>query len=184
MAVVAVASTNPVKLGAVRAVVAGIARAWSVRGIAVDSGVASQPWGHVETRAGARARALMALAAVPAADFGVGLEGGVVDLDEDVFTVAWCAVIDRKGRLGWGGGAMVALPPTVVAALRAGAELGPAMDRLSGLTDSKRQMGAIGLLTDGLSDRQTAYSQLVAMAFAPWRRPEWYGTGSTGHENP
>ncbi|HBY99627.1 MAG TPA: DUF84 domain-containing protein, partial [Chloroflexi bacterium] len=71
------------------------------------------------------------------------------------------------------------LPPPVAEALRAGTELGPAMDRLSGLSDSKRQMGAIGLLTNGLSDRRTAYGQLVALAFAPWRRPEWYETGET-----
>ncbi len=155
-------------------VVERIGPVWSVRGVAVASAVRAQPWGQEETRAGALERARAALKAVLEAQLGVGLEGGVVNVDGALFTLAWCVIADREGRLGWGGGAMMPVPPSVAAAVRSGAELGPAMDQLSGLRESKRQMGAIGLLTNGLSSREEAYRQLVAMAFAPWLRPDWY----------
>jgi non-canonical (house-cleaning) NTP pyrophosphatase len=47
-------------------------------------------------------------------------------------------------------------------------ELGPAMDALVNEEDTKRGRGAVGILTNGLSSRQAAYEQLVAMAAAPF----------------
>ena len=49
-----------------------------------------------------------------------------------------------------------------------GGELGPAMDSLSNEHNTKQKQGAIGILTAGLSSRQAAYEQLVAMAAAPF----------------
>ena len=54
---IAVGSTNPVKIGAVRGVTERIVPGVRVEGIAVDSGVSDQPWGDEETIRGAVARA-------------------------------------------------------------------------------------------------------------------------------
>ena len=54
---IAVGSTNPVKIGAVHAVLARIAPEATVEGVAVPSGVRDQPWGDEETIRGALARA-------------------------------------------------------------------------------------------------------------------------------
>ena len=75
--VVAVGSTNPAKVKAVEAVVARSFPDARVRPVAVASGVSEQPLSADETERGARTRALSALAAVPEARFGIGLEGGV-----------------------------------------------------------------------------------------------------------
>jgi inosine/xanthosine triphosphatase len=172
---VAVGSTNPVKIAAVRAVVSRIAPGVAVEGLAVPSSVRDQPVGDEETIRGALARAHGALAAVPGADLGVGIEGGVVDdPDGGMRTCAWAAVAARDGRTGVGGSLAMPLPPVVADAVRGGLELGHAMDRLTGEHDTKRGSGAVGILTAGLVDRQAAYEPLVAYALARFLTPEYW----------
>jgi inosine/xanthosine triphosphatase len=171
-----VGSTNPVKIGAVRAVVQRIAPRVVVEGIAVPSSVPEQPWGDDETIRGAETRARAALASPEPADLAVGLEGGVVDTaDGGLRTCAWAAAISRDGRTGIGGSLAMPLPPAVASLVRGGLELGAAMDRVAGAHDTKRGPGAVGLLTAGLVDRQRAYEHLVAYALAPWLAAErWH----------
>lgn len=166
---VVVGSRNPVKVAAVRAVLARLTVACDVEGVLVASGVPDQPWGDEQTIAGARGRAIAALASDTNAVLGVGLEGGVVDVDGvAVRSCAWCVVVDRAGREGVGGSLAMPLPPAAAAALRAGDELGPLMDRLADRTGTKHGPGAVGLLTNGLIDRQAAYETLVTYALVPW----------------
>ncbi|HEU4565066.1 MAG TPA: inosine/xanthosine triphosphatase [Gemmatimonadaceae bacterium] len=170
---VAVGSTNPVKIAAVRAVIAPLAPGAEVRGIGVASSVPNQPWGDEETIRGARTRAASARERLDA-DLGFGIEGGVVDAPEGVRTCAWAAVVDRHGTAATGGSLAMPLPPSVAAALRAGTELGHAMDALTGQRDTKHAQGAVGILTAGLVDRQRAYEVLVAYAMARFIAPEWW----------
>lgn len=174
---VAVGSTNPVKIGAVRAVLGRIAPSAAIEGIAVESGVPDQPWGDDETIAGARARALAALRALDA-DVGVGIEGGVVEGDDgSLRTCAWAVVVSRDGTTGTGGSLAMPLPPSVAQAIRGGEELGHAMDALTGGRDTKRGTGAVGILTAGLIDRQRAYEMLVTYALAPLLTPDLWTIG-------
>lgn len=166
-ATIAVGSTNPVKLAAVQAV---LSRAFSeiiLITVEAPSGVPEQPWGDDQTRLGAFNRAKQALAKT-GADYGVGLEGGLSESSAGLMTCAWCAMVDQKGKVGYGGGVKMLLPPIVADILRQHGELGPAMDALINETDTKQKQGAVGILTNGLSNRQTAYEQLVAMAAAPF----------------
>ncbi len=171
-----VGSTNPVKIAAVRAVLSRVAPGVVVTGMAVPSSVRDQPVGDEETIRGALARARGALAAGEGdADFGVGIEGGVVnDPDGGMRTCAWAAVAARDGRTGVGGSLAMPLPPVVAEAVRGGLELGHAMDRLTGGHDTKRGAGAVGILTAGLVDRQAAYEPLVAYALARFLAPEYW----------
>ena len=171
---IAVGSTNPVKIGAVRAVLSGLAPGASVEGIAVPSTVSDQPFGDEETIRGARARAVTARERL-GADLGVGLEGGVVELpDGSMQTCAWAVVVDATGRTGVGGSLAMPLPSSVAAMIRDGVELGVAMDRLVGAHGTKHGAGAVGILTNGLVDRQGAYEILVTYALAPFLRSELY----------
>jgi inosine/xanthosine triphosphatase len=169
MRLVVVGSTNPVKIAAVGAVVE---RAWpgcAARGVSVESGVPAQPFGDDETRRGARTRAQLALLSDPAADLGVGLEGGVVlEADGSMRTCAWAAVVDRRGIVSEGGSLAVPLPPSVAARVRGGEELGYAMDAVAAVVGTKHGRGAVGILTAGLIDRQGAYEPLVTYALARW----------------
>ena len=171
---IAVGSTNPVKIGAVRAVLGGVAPQASVEGIAVPSTVSDQPFGDEETIRGARARAVAARERL-GADLGVGLEGGVVELpDGSMQTCAWAVVVDAAGTSGVGGSLAMPLPSSVAAMIRAGVELGVAMDRLVGAHGTKHGSGAVGILTSGLVDRQRAYENLVTYALAPFLRADLY----------
>jgi inosine/xanthosine triphosphatase len=165
---VAVGSTNPVKGAAVRAVLARIAPSASIEAVSVPSGVPDQPMGDEQTIAGALERARACRVKLDA-DFGVGLEGGVVEMpDGTMRTCAWAAVVSRSGRHGVGGSLAMPLPVSVAALIRGGMELGHAMDELTRQTNTKHGAGAVGILTAGLVDRQAAYEVLVAYALAPF----------------
>jgi len=164
---IAVGSTNPVKIAAAKAVLQRAFPPAEFFGVSVTGGVPDQPWGEAQTRLGAFNRAVNALRQTNA-DFGLGLEGGLVETSAGLMTCAWCALVDKTGRTGYGGGVKMLLPPAVAEAVRRNGELGPAMDRLVHQSDTKRGPGAVGILTGGLSSRQTAYEQLVAMAAAPF----------------
>ena len=163
---VAVGSTNPVKIGAVRSVIERLAAHAEVRGIAAASGVPDQPWGDEETIRGALTRARAARTALDA-DWGIGIEGGVVDAGDAVRTCAWAAVVSRDGVEGVGGSLSLELPVRVAELVRGGMELGHAMDAVTGTYDVKRGLGAVGILTSGLVTRQAAYETLVAYALVP-----------------
>jgi inosine/xanthosine triphosphatase len=175
---VAVGSLNPVKVAATRAVLQRLYGADVVTiPIQVPSRVSRQPWGDAETQRGAVNRATAALQAT-AAGFGIGLEGGVMDVDVDgelrLFTSAWCAVIDRRGIVGIAGGANLLLPRQVGDDVRHGTELGAAIDRLTGLSNTHEQDGAIGVLTGGQISRQAAFEHVLTMAFARFLSPRYY----------
>lgn len=110
-----------------------------------------------------RARAVRQLAR---ADYGVGLEAGIIETEFGVMTCAWVAIVDRRGRIGIGGSTNMLLPTQVAKRLREGAELGEAMDEFANIKNVKHKMGAIGILTRGLSNRQKAYEEILKLALA------------------
>ena len=174
---VVVGSANPVKVAATLAVSRRVyGDGVDVEAVDVESGVPHQPWGDEETLRGALNRA-QAARRMGGAKMGVGFEGGLLEVQGRVFTCAWCAVVRDDGVVGIAGGESVLLPPSVVADVRAGAELGSAMDVLTGLHDTKRGCGAIGILTGGQLDRQVAYEHLLMMALARLLTPAYYVKG-------
>jgi inosine/xanthosine triphosphatase len=184
--VVAVGSTNPVKVEPVRAVLARAFPEARVVSVDVRSGVPDQPIGLEQMRLGARNRALGALAdllenrLVQAPDasggtrWGVGLEGGVEFEDEVAWLTGAVVVVAQHGRESLGWSPRCPLPPGVAAELRAGGELGPLMDALTGVADLKKKLGAIGYLTNGLALRGLSWEIAFACALAPFLHPELY----------
>lgn len=178
---VAVGSTNPVKVAAVRAVLTAAGASAEVMPIAVASTVRDQPIGDDETIRGAVARARSARESI-GAELGVGIEGGVVELpDGSMRTCAWAAVVDGGGVTGIGGSLAMQLPTAVAELVRGGLELGHAMDRYVNERDTKHGKGAVGILTAGLVDRQRAYESLVSYALAPFITPELYARDADAH---
>ncbi len=179
-AVAVVGSANPVKLAAAGAVLARAFPGCVVRGAAVASGVPDQPWGDDETRRGAAERARAALATLGGAPdaIGVGFEGGVADDGAALRSCAWAAVATPDGRTHLGGSLAMPLPRAVAERVRAGRELGVAVDELLGVTGTKHGGGAVGALTRGLVDRQRAYEVILAYALAPLLAPEFWADGA------
>ena len=180
---VVVASQNPVKIRAVQRALQRLFPEWpwQVQGRAVASGVAAQPLSDAETRRGARQRARVARQAVPQAHLWVGIEGGVQPGhagEVPWLSFAWVAVLDPHGHEGLARTGSFPLPPTVVALLQQGLELGEADDRVFGTRESKRGLGAVGLLSQGALDRTALYEQGVLLALLPYRNHSlYYGDG-------
>ena len=170
---VAVGSTNPIKIAAVRSVMQRVWPEVQVEGVSVPSGVSEMPMSEAEMIAGAQNRAMAARERL-SADLGVGLEGG---LHEETFgwtLQGWVMVVDGNGRSGLGGGTRLPLPAGIMARVIAGEELGPIMDDLLGTENVKQKGGAIGALTAGLLMRQDAFAHSVAYALAPFVAPHFY----------
>lgn len=173
--IVAVASTNPVKLQAARQ---GFERmfpgeCFDMLPVSAESGVSSQPRSSAETRRGAlnRARAAQQLAAQ--ADYWVGIEGGVEEENGHMAAFAWIAVLSPKTS-GLSRTGSFFLPDAVARLVRQGLELGEADDRVFGRTNSKQENGAVGLLTGDVLDRAGLYRQAVILALIPFKNPDLY----------
>lgn len=175
---VAVGSGNPVKARAVRSAFEAMfpeARL-RVEAVEVASGVAEQPRTDAETLAGARRRADAALAALPRAGYGVGIEGGVEDTADGMLAFAWVSIARPGAPRCEARSGSFRLPERIAELVRAGRELGEADDLVFGRSGSKREEGAIGLLTGGVVDRTALYRHAVALALAPLRSPGLYSS--------
>jgi inosine/xanthosine triphosphatase len=173
----AVGSTNPAKVEAVRRILGKLAPGCALDAIEVPSGVSAMPLGEAAVRAGAEARARAALERT-GADVAFGLEGGAILEDHDAWLTGHVVAVTREGKLGEAAWGRMLLPRVAVERLREGEELGDIIDDLFARKESKRQAGAIGILTDGAMSRTDAFAYLVAMACAPFLHPDLYSDGS------
>ena len=170
----AVGSENPVKINCVSNAVKAFWPEACAIGISTDSGVSVQPESDREMLIGALNRAKQALAKIPEAHFGVGLEGGTLDTEDGMWAYAWIVILDRAGQIGKGQSGRFLLPEPIAQLVRDGIELGEADDRFFGRSNSKQQDGAIGILSDGVINRLDLYQPAVIFALLPFVHPEFY----------
>jgi len=174
-----VGSTNPVKINAVTTAASETWPDVTVTGIDVPSGIPEQPIGDEQTRQGAINRAQAVLAAGQKANqsdvtlLGVGLEGGVMDINGELFSTVWTTVIDEDGQLFEANGARFKVPEIVAEKILAGEEMGPIMSQLLGEADIRKKQGMIGVITSGFIDRTEEYSSIVKMALGLWYGRDW-----------
>ncbi len=135
--------------------------------VPVTSTVPAQPTSDEETIRGALHRAQEARRLADA-DLGIGIEGGVHRDQWGVWMCAWVAAVDRNGREGLSCGVRFRLPDWMASRALAGEELGAMVDTMLGHGGAHEELGAIGLLTRGLVDRQAALEQAVAAALIPF----------------
>lgn len=181
MKTIVVASGNPVKM---QATMNGFRRMFPGEtfesvSVSVASNVSDQPRSNEETLRGAIRRAGNARAAAPDADYWVGIEGGVEETDGEMAAFAWVAV-QAADLLGKGRTGTFFLPQSVADLVRDGEELGTADDIVFGRADSKRENGAVGLLTGNVIDRVALYEHAVILALAPFKNPSLYAAPATG----
>lgn len=128
----------------------------------VDSGVSAQPFSDEETLQGALHRAIEARKKNDA-DIGIGLEGGVISWNHQLWICNWGAMTNRKGQIWTAGGARIPLPEEMIEPLRSGIELGIVIDQYSGLKEVRSNQGTIGILTHGQIDRPTMFEQVCRL---------------------
>ncbi|KAG9247353.1 inosine triphosphate pyrophosphatase-like protein [Calycina marina] len=153
---IAVASRNPVKIGAALTGFQSMfqSQRFTAEGITVPSGVAEQPFTDSET-----------------------LQGGVENTPDQVAgslqSFAWVVVIgEAGGRIGKARTAMFYQPEVVAKLVREGMELGHADDKVFGRSNSKQQNGSVGLLTGDMIGRKAYYLQAVILALIPFKNEQ------------
>ncbi len=175
MKTIVIASTNPVKRQAAEAGFKAMFpnEEFQVQSYRPEISVSSQPMSDTETLQGAVERATKGRSMKPDADYWVGIEGGVEDINGEMDAFAWVVVLDRQ-RMGKGRSGAFALPKKVADLVRQGVELGEADDRVFSRNNSKQKNGAVGLLTDDAIDRAGLYIPAVIFALIPFKNPDLY----------
>ncbi len=171
-----VGSDNSIKAQAVQKV---FERAWGpteVRLVSVDSDVPLQPFDD-DTAKGACERAQRALLD---ADFGVGIEAGLIwhKSLKLYFDVQFCAIVSPDEKLTVGHGSGFVYPETVIAQVLKGRPIGDIMSALTHIEKIGHKGGAIGYLSKNLLTREQLTEQAVLMALLPRLRPELYYAAS------
>lgn len=169
------ASTNPVKIDAVRK---GFGRVFpgeifEIHTLTVPSDVSDQPATDEEAYLGACNRAVNAAKEIEQADYWVGIEGGIETRDEEMAAFAWVVVLSN-GRIGKGRTGTFFLPRAIADLVHQGKELGEADDIVFGQSNTKQSSGAVGLLTKDVINRAELYAHAVVLALIPFCNTELF----------
>jgi len=172
---VAVGSTNPVKIEAVKLAFETVfsETQWEVEGIEVTSGVSAQPMTDDESIKGARSRAQKAMQKL-SADFGIGLESGLQEIDTRWFNCGWIVIITQNGQESIGATIKMPTPEKLMQLIRQGKELGEVIDLLSHTKNSKHQGGHFGFMTNNVVTRTIGYRDGIIAALSRFLHPELF----------
>ncbi|MBX0359077.1 DUF84 family protein [Halobacillus sp. Nhm2S1] len=158
-----VGSQNPTKIESVKSVFPDM----EVIGMEVESKVAAQPFSDEETLEGAINRA-RECASQNKANIGIGLEGGVMEIEDDLYLCNWGALVDGKENVYTASGARIPLPDEIKAGLEKGKELGEVMDEYTDKHDVRKKEGAIGIFTNGVIHREEMFTHVVKLLKGQW----------------
>ena len=175
MITVAVGSKNPSKVRAVEVAFRLIGIRVRVVPLEPPRGLPPEPVGIDEILNGAVERANYALSNVPNAEFGVGIEAGLLRLGRvnSYIDLTMAAVVDRRGiaTIGLSPGFMV--PSKFVSEVLSGKELSEVAERYYKIPGVGKVYGLIGILTRRFIERLDLNTEAVYMALiprAPWNR--------------
>ncbi len=175
----AVGSTNPVKINAVKEVFSSVYNDFDLISLSVPSGVPDQPFGE-ETVVGAVNRAIAAKKAANA-DIGIGIEGGIHKFYDRWYSFGVSVVYDGEihtGISGW-----YELPNWVVDKIISNnLELGTVMDMFLNEKDVKRKFGAVSVFSSGLVDRKSLYIHGLTLAVGKWKSKHLFGDINEGNK--
>ncbi len=169
MITVAVGSKNPNKIRGTE--LAFRLAGFRVRVISTEppNDLSPEPIGLSEIINGAIKRARYAINVVSNAEFGVGIEAGIIKIEgfNEGVDVTIATVIDRDGEvtLGMSPGFMV--PRRFMKEVLQGVELNEVVSRYYGEPNVGRKYGLIGALTRRFIDRVVLNTEAVYMALIP-----------------
>ena len=160
MVKIALGTKNPAKIKAGELA----ARELSAELISIDvsSEVSEQPFSDEETIEGAINRARNAMKEADA-EFGLGLEGGVVNTPYGLFICNWGALVTRRDKCFIGGGARIKLPDEIAQELFDGRELGPVMDEYTRQEGIRKSEGAVGVFSNGRVTRDRMFEHIIEL---------------------
>lgn len=158
MKTIGIGSKNPAKIKAVKRLCDPLG--FEVLAVDVPSGVSDMPMSDEETKQGAIHRA-KAVLDVSQADFGVGLEGGVMDIGGSMYLCNWGAFAHRDGHIYTASGARIVLEEALAEGVRSGKELGDVIDAYTSKKDVRKGEGTIGIMTNGRITRDDMFFHVM-----------------------
>ncbi|RSL34237.1 DUF84 family protein [Salibacterium salarium] len=156
-----VGSKNQAKLQAVASVFAEVD--YDVQGFDVDSTVSAQPFSDEETKAGAISRAKAVLE--KDVEIGIGLEGGVMQMNDGLYLCNWGAIADKQNHVFTAAGAKILLPEEIANGLHRGEELKTVMDLYTNRHGVSHEEGAVGIFTNGVISRADMFIHTVRLLY-------------------
>ncbi len=173
-----ITSENPVKIFAITGSFSdAFKEEFNFIPISVSSDVRDQPIGDGETALGSFNRCLNAkkelIKDLTKDDFIVGIEGGISYKDNQGICFA-CITIMQGDDHRTIKTQSFPLPHKVVKLCKQGMELGDADDIVFQNKNSKQKSGAIGILTNGLIDREQYYYQAIVIGLIPFLNSNLY----------
>ena len=155
---IAIGSTNPVKVQAVKNALND--ETIHIVPYAALSKVRPQPLSDEETLQGAINRAKDCLEKTDA-PLAIGLEAGIVFLQNQVYLCHWGAIVDRNQNIYFTNGPLILLPTDYRQALLNGQNLEDLMHHSTGIKSLGAKEGAIGIFTQNRLNREQVLTQIV-----------------------
>ncbi|MFG6116666.1 DUF84 family protein [Halobacillus sp. MO56] len=151
-------SQNPTKIESVKEVFTS----FDIEGAEVESKVSAQPFSDEETQEGAINRA-RECAKMKKGAMGLGLEGGVMEIADELYLCNWGALVDEHENLYLASGARIPLPEEIKVELEKGRELGDVMDEYADKQEVRRNEGAIGIFTNAAVNRKEMFIHITRL---------------------
>lgn len=158
-----IGSKNPTKIKACETVFPE----YRAEGVSVASDVAAQPFSDEETRKGAINRAYHS-AVLNEDGIGIGLEGGIMFVEEELFLCNWGALVTPANNIYTASGARIVLPQEFIPELKNGKELGTIMAEFSKKENVSTQEGAVGIFTNDMINRSEMFTHVVKLLRGQW----------------
>jgi len=155
---IAVGSTNPIKIQAVRNALSN--GSMQLISCSASSNVRPQPLSDDETLQGAINRARHSLVQTDSF-LAIGLEAGVVFLHDEVYLCHWAALVDRDHKTYSTNGPLILLPKDYTQDLVKGKNLDEIMHERTGIENLGSKQGAVGFFTNNNLDREQMLTQMV-----------------------
>lgn len=160
---IVIGSKNIAKIKAVQSVF----QTETIISLQVPSHVSPQPFSDKETRLGAMNRALECANLYPDS-YCIGLEGGVMYVEKDLFLCNWGAFITPNKQIFTASGARIKLPDYIKADLISGKELGEVMGQFTKNEDVRHKEGAIGVFTNNEITRESMFAHVIHLLKGQW----------------
>lgn len=163
--IVNVGSKNHFKVEAVKEALSKIGYEAKVCSFKTTSRVPAQPIGE-DTFIGAKNRALAVIS--DKSDFTIGIESGIVKRDKVYFDFAVVHVISRDKKESYATTSYFALPENIAQLIEKGYELSDAIDKEYKIKNSKKNISAVGVLTDGKINLKNILVDTIVLAMYPF----------------
>lgn len=171
---VAIGSRNPAKTLGAKKVFSQVFPGSRFVEVDTSSVVRKQPMGIGQVVDGASERAHFALESAKA-DYGVGVEAGILMAGEMHINLQAAFVVDKRGRSGLGLSSGFLIPDSFIRKMeKEGVELDRYSHELTGAKKISEREGIVYHLTRGRTSRLQMTEQSVGMALIPWLNKKTY----------